>query len=95
MWIRGHLDDALRPDLAGFVLDLDRETTTLKIFHCAAETWPGAFKEEKVMYRLRKLCKFLDQPIILQNHSLLIPAAKWQRTMDQVFGRHVKTTICS
>ncbi len=77
----------------GFVLDLDREITTKYWFVSATEAWKGAFKDEKVLYRLKKLCKERQEPIILNGHSVMLPTKlHWKKKMEEIFGTNLAIT---
>lgn len=85
LWLKGHLDKDQRPDKVGYILDIDLEQTTGKHFFAAVPAWPGAFQEEKVVYRLKRLAKHLNQPIVANGLALIIPLG-WKFTIEKTFG---------
>jgi len=93
MWLANQIDKKLKPNECGFVLDIDRETVTKHFFHCATPAWPNAFKDDKVLFRLKKLCKKLKAPIILHEHSIMAPVShRWKKKLIDTFGVGIRIT---
>lgn len=85
LWLSGDID--LKPSDCGFLIDVDTEKGTGLKMLSALEAWPGALNDEKVMYRLKKLCRFLDRPIAVNGVTLLVPAKlKKAEQIYQLFG---------
>jgi hypothetical protein len=85
LWLQGHLDDELRPDQSGYILDVALEQSTQKHFFTALPAWPGAFEDEKVVYRLKKLAKKVKNPVIA-NGLGMIAELGWKYTIDKTFA---------
>lgn len=81
-WLEHKTD--FKPNICGFVLDLSREQSKGRPMWSATPAWLDAFKDEKVIYRLKKLVRELKQPVIAENHSLFLE--KGLKYVNQVYA---------
>lgn len=56
-WLDGLHEDGDRPDRSGIILVTGRQFSGQPVLLSAHESWPGAFKEEPVLARLRTLAE--------------------------------------